>query len=192
MHSMNDNLPNKEHNPFQAPVTLFEEVESSDSPVEATRRKYLSHETSVKSVGALCLLGGLFGLFTAFMLVTVSPGGAAADASVLVLPGFVFAMAILQLVTAYGLQKLQPWARIVTGIFSAIGLTGFPVGTLICGYILYLLFSAKGAMVFSYEYRQVIAQTPHIKYKTSPVLWIALIILLGLIGLAVIGTLFST
>ena len=82
-------------------------------------------------------------------------------------------------------------ARVPTGILSGIGLLGFPLGTIINGYILYLVFSQKGTTVFSDEYHAVIAQTPHIKYRTSIVVWIlvGLVLLLIAIGIvaAVIG-----
>jgi hypothetical protein len=48
------------------------------------------------------------------------------------------------------------------------------VGMLIAGYILYLLLSPKGAVVFSRPTREIIARTPHVKYRTSPILKVAL------------------
>ncbi|PAW69614.1 MAG: hypothetical protein B9S38_09450 [Verrucomicrobiia bacterium Tous-C4TDCM] len=71
---------------------------------------------------------------------------------------------------------------------AGISLIGFPIGTLIGAYILYLLLGAKGKMVFSPEYQAVIAQTPHIRYRTSKVVWILLglvllIIVFGLVAL---------
>lgn len=151
----------------------------SNADAEETRKQYLKHEASVKSVGILYYLGGvgllLIGLF----------GFAAAGSrsrEIEILPGlFLIALAVGQFWTGTGLRRLKPWARIPTGIFSGIGLIGFPVGTLINGYILYLIFSRKGKMVFSEEYRAVIQQTPHIKYRTSIVLWIVLGLLLALI-----------
>ena len=47
---------------------------------------------------------------------------------------------------------------------------GSVVLSLILGYILYLLLSKKGSMVFSPEYRLIIERTPHIKYRTSWIL----------------------
>jgi hypothetical protein len=67
-------------------------------------------------------------------------------------------------------------------VFGAIGLLGFPVGTLIAGYLLYLLWSEKGNVVFSPRYQRVMQATPHIKYKTSIIVWI----FLGLLGLVVL------
>ena len=42
-------------------------------------------------------------------------------------------------------------------------------------------------MVFSDEYRAVIEQTPHIKYRTSIIVWIVLGLLLLLIVFGIIG-----
>lgn len=92
-----------------------------------------------------------------------------------------------QLWVGYGLRRLRKWARIPTGILSGLGLLAFPIGTLINAYILYLLFCQKGKMVFSDEYRAVIEQTPHIKYRTSIIVWIVLGLLLLLIAFAIFG-----
>jgi hypothetical protein len=186
---MTEELSTDKHNPFQAPDTPFEPMASADSEVEAIRRKHLSHEASVKSVGSLYLLGGLLGLFVLVMLLGTTMSGPGIGAVGLLTLMVMFTLIGVQLATAYGLNKLQPWARITSGVLSAIGLAGFPIGTLICGYILYLLFSAKGTMVFSEEYRRVIEQTPHIKYKTSIVMWIALFLVLGLFALVVLAVL---
>jgi hypothetical protein len=43
--------------------------------------------------------------------------------------------------------------------------------------------------VFSEEYQRVIAETPHIKYRTSIVVWILLGLLLLLIAIAVLAAL---
>jgi len=86
-----------------------------------------------------------------------------------------------------GLRRLKKWTRIPTGILSGIGLFGFPLGTIINGYILFLIFSQKGKVVFSDEYRAVIEQTPHIKYRTSIVVWIVLGLVLLLIAAGIIA-----
>ncbi len=73
-------------------------------------------------------------------------------------------------------------------IILAIGLLGFPCGTVISAYLLYLLFSPKGELVFSDPYEEIIQGTPHIKYKTSIIVWIFLFILIGVILAAIIAT----
>ena len=97
--------------------------------VESIRKRCLGHEASVKSMGTLYLIGG---------------------------------------------------------VFSAIGLLGFPIGTLISAYFLYLLLSEKGSYVFSDAYKQVIAQTPHMRYKTSILTWIVVILLVTLVLLVIV------
>jgi hypothetical protein len=69
------------------------------------------------------------------------------------------------------------------GIIASIGLFFFPWGTVINGYILWLLFSSKGRFVMSPEYQEVIAATPHMKHRTSIV-----VILLGILLLVVLGS----
>jgi hypothetical protein len=76
-------------------------------------------------------------------------------------------------------------------VLSCFGLLGFPIGTLISAYFLYLLSSQKGVYIFSPEYARVIAATPHIKYKTSIIGWILLGILVFFIGLGIIGLMVS-
>ena len=99
---------------------------------------------------------------------------------------FYLVMGLLQGFTAYGIRRFKGWARIIAIIFSVIGLIVFPLGTLISGYFLYLLLSEKGKVVFSDWYQQVIAKTPHIKYRTSKIAWVALGLLVLLI-LVVVG-----
>jgi disulfide bond formation protein DsbB len=153
---------------------LREGIVSSD--VEQLRKAHINHEASVKSIGLLYFLGAAFLLLAAFGTFA-APGQAGR-----VIAALFIGLAALQIWAGIGLRKLRRWARIPSGILSGLGLLAFPLGTLINGYILYLLFSKKGAMVFSEEYRRAIEQTPHIKYRTSLVVWILLAFLLLLIG----------
>jgi hypothetical protein len=125
--------------------------------------------------------GGMIIAAVVMMIVTFSNnslatgGNSSRDAFFAPVIGVVFiGLAALQIWVGIGLRNLKPWARIASGVLAGIGLLGFPIGTLINGYILYLLFSKKGAMLFSPDYQRVIAETPHIKYKTSIIVWIVL------------------
>ena len=182
----------EQHNPFEAPETAYEDVDAPLSEAERIRKEHLSHEASVKSVGSLYLLGGLLSLliFVGILFGGMSgPGGV--DPVAIVVVVFSTMMSVGMLITAWGLQKLHFWARVVSTVISVIGLAGFPIGTLINGYILYLLWSPKGTMVFSEQYKEIIAQTPHIKYKTSLIVWTFLILLLIVIGMGVVALLFA-
>ena len=168
------------------------------SHAEAIRRQYLSHEASAKSIGTLYLIG-------AFLIVPLGVGAIVVtaisflygeistfEAAIMGVAGMLYmGIGLGQGATGLGLRRLRPWARIVAIVLSAIGLLGFPIGTLIAAYFLYILASQKGVYVFSDEYKQVILATPHIKYKTSIVVWIFLGLLLLLIGLGLIAGLVS-
>ena len=76
-------------------------------------------------------------------------------------------------------------------MLSAIGLIGFPVGTLINAYVLYLLLSKKGRTIFTPAYLDVIAATPHVKYRTSIIVWIFLALIVVVMLAAVLVPMFG-
>lgn len=152
----------------------------TDSPEEQARKAHLNHESSVRAVGLLYLLLAAFFLFSG-------------------LGGFVYSVAVLRgedlafgisfsvlgavlVWTGIGVLRLKPWARILTGIFSSVGLLAIPIGTVVNAYILYLLFSKKGITVFSADYKRVIAETPQIKSRVTVFFWIVvgLMLLFGI------------
>lgn len=162
---------------------------AATNDVEEIRREHLKHEASVKSVGILYYLGGAF--FTFMGISTLLLGGSGSGGLPTLFSLLFLLLGVGQLWVGYGLRRLRKWARIPTGILSGLGLLGFPLGTIINAYILYLIFSRKGKMVFSDEYRAVIEQTPHIKYRTSIIVWIVLGLLLLLIAIGIIAAFFS-
>ncbi|HBE68277.1 MAG TPA: hypothetical protein DDW52_09035 [Planctomycetaceae bacterium] len=189
------------NNPYSAPVGASQDP--SGGNVEQVRKQHLSHEASIQGMGMLFLLGGVFGILAAVLyvgmgimfLVNPRQGGA----EVAIGAGLLFAFAVFagiigafQFWTGLGLRRLSPTARIPGIILAAIGLLGFPIGTIISGYFLYLLASQKGAFVFSPEYANIRNQTPHIRYKTSIIVWIFLILLLAVIGLGVVASIFAS
>lgn len=142
---------------------------------EQIRQAHIQHEASVKSVGFLYFMAAAVLLFGGSF--STLAGGDAAAIGIFML---VFGAGLVA--TGIGLRKLKHWGRVAAGCLSTLGLLGFPIGTLINAYILYLLFSQKGKMVFSEDYKRIIAETPHIKYRTSIVVWV----LLGLVVLILI------
>ncbi len=155
---------------------------------EAIRNAHLKHEASIKSVGILYYLGGTFLILAGLggVVVAFAPGSGQSGVGILVSLLFLL-LAVCQFIVGRGLRQLRPWARTPTAILSGIGLLGFPLGTLINGYIMYLVLSDKGRKIMSEDYARVVEQTPHIKYKTSIVVWIFLGLLLLLIVVALIG-----
>ena len=154
---------------------------AATNAVEDIRTEHIKHEASVTSIGILYYLGGA--AMTVMGIVGMFAGGAEA----ILTSGFLLVLGIGQFWVGTGLRRLKTWARVPTGILSGLGLLAFPIGTLINGYVLYLIFGQKGKMVFSDEYRAVIEQTPHIKYRTSILVWIVLGLLLLLIAFGIIG-----
>ncbi|MGE9295746.1 MAG: hypothetical protein ACQKBV_05605 [Puniceicoccales bacterium] len=161
----------KEGAPTQHGIGLEEEI----------RQDHIKHEASLKSIGFLYLLGGV--------LATV--GGVAGvigmaangdDSFMLIFMALYAVLGVLIILLARGIRKLKRWTRIPATILACLGLLNIPIGTLINGYILWLIWSRKGKMVFSEEYQDVIEKTPHIKYKTPLVVWI-------LVGLVLFGLL---
>lgn len=189
-----------EENPFASPLVASDPADRSGqeggglTEAEEIRKKHHGHETSIKSIGFLYYLSaGLCGLL--FL------GGGGVDMFRIIqgnqVAGVVFAIFLslglyamigaLSLWLGWGLRRLRSKARIGAIVLSVIGLIGFPIGTIINIYFLYLLCSKKGAMVFSPEYQEVIRQTPHMKYKTPVAAWIVLGLLILLVAAAIMG-----
>jgi hypothetical protein len=171
-------------------VQRMREGLTTDSAAEETRKKYLSHELSVRSIGSLYLIGGTIVLIAGIGVMAGAGSGRNAVEGIL-LGSFFLVLGGMQFWVGRAIRRLKPWSRIPTGILSGIGLLGFPIGTIINGYILYLVFSEKGKMVFSEEYQAVIQRTPHVKQRTSIVVWIVLGVLLVILGLVIFGALVS-
>lgn len=153
---------------------------------EDLRNAHIKHEASVKSIGVLYYLGAV-AVFMAGIAALIPGATKVTGLEAVFVAGFLLALSVAQILVGTGLRRLRRWARIPTGILAGVGLLGIPIGTLINGYILYLIFSKKGAMVFSDQYQAAIAQTPHIKYRTSKLIWILLGLVLLVIALAIIG-----
>lgn len=176
----------------QALQMLSEGASVAGPEVESIRKEHLSHEASVKAVGLLFRLGAIVmggaGLFMAVGAV-MSPGasGPVGLVELIVIAVFCLGFAGFQLWVGLGLRKLRRSGRIAGGIVAAIGLLGFPLGTLINAYVLYLLLSRKGSTIFSDDYRRVIAATPHLKYRTSILTWIVLGALVAVLGFGLVG-----
>lgn len=193
-----------QQNPYAAPqVESFAAVPPVvDTDAERIRKLYLNHEASVQSIGLLYYLGG--GLLVLGMFVGVIDvmriGGLGVGMLVLL---FYAGLAAISFVLGRGLRTLHRYVRIPVVILSCLnvllGLLGLIGGgslfalivLAINAYILYLLLSPKGGMVFSAQYAEIRHQTPQIKYRTSIIVRIAAVILLSFLGLGVIGALMS-
>ncbi|WP_193211530.1 hypothetical protein [Luteolibacter marinus] len=178
-----------EENPYQVPA-VEEVVAPVASDAEAVRQAHIKHEASVKSIGTLFFLGvivmvvGFISLAARASSEDVSRGIGGLEAVIILI---VLGLLVAQVFVGWGLRRLKPWSRIAATVFSVIGLIQFPVGTLIGIYCLVIFYSKKGAMVFSPAYQEIIAQTPHVKYRSSRLMKVMLVIAI-LLALLVFGS----
>jgi len=170
-------------NPYAPPKAHVQDVSGADSEAEEIRREHIKHETSVRSIGILYYLSGGVMLVLSIAMLGGSFSGNALRGFTVGLGVLYLGLGALMLFVAHSLRKLLPWARIATIVLAAIGLLGFPAGTLINGYILYLVLSKKGKRIFEDDYKDIIEATPHVKYRTSIIVWIVV----GILVLAVVG-----
>lgn len=158
---------------------------------EAIRHEHLKHEASLKSVSLLYFLGGAFmilGGFVSLMNVLMISDELGATATGGMIGGMTIflLLGILMIFLGKWFRSLNPKLKIPGSILAALGLLQFPIGTLINGYILYLIHSQKGKMVLSAEYKDVIEATPDIKYKTSKVVIVLGILVIGVLVFAMV------
>ncbi|MDV6033499.1 MAG: hypothetical protein F9B45_26100 [Phycisphaera sp. RhM] len=187
-------------NPY-APTSHVSETEGFESDVESFRRRYLSHEASIKSIGVLYLIPGVLmlvffvgmaGVAAVSLLVDGNgmQGMGLVEAALVV--GLYGGLGAVQIYTGLGLRRFKIAARRLATVFSTIGLLMFPIGTLINGYILYLLQSQKGKVVFSESYQDAIRRTPHIKYQTSLIVKVLVVILIAVMSLGIVAMFLGT
>ena len=182
------------------------------SQAELIRKSHLSHEANIQGFGCLYTLGGILGILGAIFYVGIgilvmaggvvpkglesmvfgAGGDRLVSGGLTTLVGVIFlAIAVAQLFAGRSMQTLNPSGKILAIVVAAIGMLQFPCGTLISGYLLYLLVSAKGRTVFSSAYKEVMQATPHIRYRTSIIVWIFLFILIGVLLLGVLAAIFG-
>lgn len=167
-------------NPYAPPKAHVQDVSQFSSEAEEVRQEHIKHEASVRSIGILYYLGGFFVVLGAVSLMLPLMSKAESLGSGLIIGPIYIVLGVVSVIVGRGLRALKPWARTTSIVFAFIGLLGFPIGTLINGYILYLLLSEKGKRIFQPDYPEIVSATPHIKYRTSMVVWIVLgILVLG-------------
>ncbi|MBB6095592.1 hypothetical protein HNQ60_004482 [Povalibacter uvarum] len=182
---------NAQPNPYAPPTAHVDDVSGATSEMEQIRQEHIKHEASVRSIGVLYYLGAFFlGVAGVLFLVGAFSGAGLGNLGSALIAIYLV-MAVLFTAVARGIRRYQPWARTATIVLACIGLLGFPLGTLINAYILYLMLAAKGKRIFESDYPDIVAATPHIKYKTSIIVWIVLAILVLVIAAVVIPALVS-
>jgi branched-subunit amino acid transport protein len=100
----------------------------------------------------------------------------------------ILGFAVVTFLLGYGFFKLDSRVRIPAGILAACGLAYFPIGTLGNAFILFLIFSPRGKIIFSKQYKEIIERATYVKCITSAVGWIMLIGQLALSACGIMGT----
>ncbi|MEM1202539.1 MAG: hypothetical protein AAGN66_04865 [Acidobacteriota bacterium] len=183
-------------NPYAPPTARLAPsgADPNSSPdAEAIRHQYLKHEASIRSIGSLYYFGAIMlGLSCLVFVIQAivqlrSPSDSGESFAALIgTTAITFLLALLYRWIGKGLRSLDNKVVLVTTVLLALGLLGIPIGTLISAYFLYLIHSKKGKMVLSPEYRAIVAQTPHIRYRTP--VWI--LVLLAVIVIAIVAAFF--
>ena len=178
--------------PYTPPrAALVDAPAAGPDAAVAVREAHLRHEVQLKSVGLLYYLGGL-GLAAAVVALVLAAidrrEALPAPTAAMLLPLLVYlAFGAGAFVVGYGFRRLRPWVKIPGTIVAVLGLISFPVGTLINGWILYLMHCRKGRAVLGPDYGAVIVATPQVKYRRGVGEWIVLGLLLALlVGLLVL------
>jgi hypothetical protein len=174
-------------NPYQTP-TVSEVAALAEPLSEAAviRQAHLKHEASLKGMGSLYFLSGALVLLSVVEVSWILFGSK--DAGDPQGRGFAILFVLLifvplQFACWWGLRKLKSWVLIPACILSALALVGFPIGTVIGVYFLYLLLSKKGRFILSPAYGEIVARTSDMKYRTPRWNWIVLaIIVICIVG----------
>jgi hypothetical protein len=196
----------------------FEPIDAGDlARSEEVRQTYLRHEASVRSLGMIHYGASFLFFVAAFSVLSVlAVRTPPRDEEILALAiglGVSFVLGALNLALGGGLRGLRPWARATETILAAFALGDLVISAVALGvafeneaagriagvagclllalipvYVIYLLRTRRGRMVFSREYSDVIDRTPHIRPPTGRGLLIALaVIVLLLTFVMVVG-----
>ncbi len=158
---------------------------------EALRRKHLTHEARLQSVGTLMMLLGAFNVLTgplfvlvgvfAVIVVAMNPGVDEGALSGGVVFGVLLTgLGALNYRGGTGLRRLDPRHRTLYTVLTSLWLLSCTFFSIFGLWALFLLHSPAGNIVLSPEYAVARRLTPHIKFKTSVVTWIVL-------GLLIVG-----
>jgi hypothetical protein len=115
-------------------------------------------QTHVKILGWLYIVLGVLGILAAGIVVLVVAGGGliSGDRTAitvttivsLVIGGFLVMVSAPGVIAGIGLLSYQPWARILTLVLGILNLPGFPTGTALGVYTLYVLLDEETSHLF--------------------------------------------
>ncbi len=161
-------------------------MEDAPAPTaEALRRRFRGREAAIRHLGLFAITVGLSASAYAAQL-ALEYGDPARRFGVLYLVLVGYGAALLPIGLA-GLT-LRPWSRLPLKLFSGVLCLGFPIGSAIGVYFLYLLGSPEGRYMFSPGYAAVRRDAPHVSLGFSPVLVLIALYVLGVAGFVLTDT----
>jgi hypothetical protein len=172
-----------ETSPYAPPRAAVADPSAPASVAEAIRQEHIAHEVQLKSVGTLYYLGGFVGTLAglAILLPMLTHSD---DRAPLAIAGAIYLiLGPASLALGYGFRRLRPWVVVPGTALSVLGLLAVPLGTLINGWILYLIHCKKGRTVLAPDYQAIVDATPHVKNRRGVGDWI----LIGLLVLLLVG-----
>lgn len=158
---------------------------------ELIRRVHITHEALVQCLGSLYTMLAFLPCFIVVVMVTLSAFSRGLGYALLELASLLIIG--IYVIPSYLIGRaLHTFDRRVRAVVAAVMLGSLLfslkyspiviiIDIILSGYTLYLLFSERGQMVFSDEYRDVIEATPHMKPDLSVVIWMGLAILGGVL-----------
>ncbi len=115
-------------------------------------------QTHIKVLGWLYIALGIVGLVMAACVSTIIFGGGllSDDRTAITVTGIVAAVvggiliitSVPGIIAGAGLINLKPWSRIMTLVLGILNLPGFPIGTVLGIYTLYVLLDVDSTRVF--------------------------------------------
>jgi hypothetical protein len=141
------------------------------------RAEHLRHETAIQMVGLLYFAAALGALAAGVTVAVLTHDEDTIRVAIL--------FGLLSIGFGYSgwlLRRLDTRARYTASLLAVIALMALPIGTVLGGYVLYLVHSKKGRTILSPEYREVIAATPEFQCRVANS---ALALGIGLVGFAI-------
>ena len=148
------------------------------------REEHTGKERSLRGAGTLQLAGGtiLFLSGVLSMFADFKPNGAEdLPEGIKLIGAIIAALGFLSALVGWGIRRLKSWSRLPFILLNLFGLLGFPVGTIISGYCLYLILGENGKYLLSTEYGKIVERTQGVKAKTSILVWLILAALVGFV-----------
>ncbi len=172
-----------------APLAPVVTTADAYADAAALRREHLHREAAIRSIGTVYFISAGLAILGALMVVirvVILPGNVDEDSPTGLLI-FLSALSAALIVVGRGVRALVRWTRIPVILLSGLGLLAIPIGTLVHGFVLWLVLSAKGRTVFSEEYAAAVAATPDIVLPRSPLPAVFLALILGLMVFALVA-----